>query len=199
LNRSAHSSRFNSTVKVDRGERRAIHLEGFAAFETGETHKVLVLDLSYDGCGLQSAVELKVGQRISLAVLQKGAIEAEVRWYSDGKAGVVFKPETPSPTGRRARRSERIVLNAEVLMRRLGKSRYRVRVFDVSPEGCRVELVERPRLDERLMIKFEGLDAMEAQACWVEGSCAGLRFENPIHPAVFELMLQRWSSLSKSS
>jgi hypothetical protein len=68
---------------------------------------------------------------------------------------------------------------------------YGVRVVDLSPEGCKVELVERPRGGERMTIKFEGLEAMDAEVCWVDGFQAGLRFERPIHRAVFELLMTR--------
>ena len=42
-----------------------------------------------------------------------------------------------------------------------------------------------------MTIKFEGLEAMDAEVCWVQGFQAGLRFERPIHPAVFDLLLAR--------
>jgi hypothetical protein len=41
------------------------------------------------------------------------------------------------------------------------------------------------------MIKFEGFEVLDAQVCWVEGFVAGLRFEKPFHPAVFDLLLAR--------
>ena len=62
---------------------------------------------------------------------------------------------------------------------------------DASPHGCRVEFVERPALAERAWIKFEGLDALEATVCWVKGFSAGVRFEKPIHPAVFDGLMAR--------
>ncbi len=183
-----------SKIKIERGERRPVSMSGHAALEDGQTAEVLVLDLSYEGCGLQIAVPLAVGETITLSVLKRGAIKAEVRWYANGKAGVVFKPEVSPAEQHRARKSRRVALEAEVLMRRLGRAKYRLRVFDISPEGCKVELVERPKIGEHLFIKFEGLEVLEAEVCWVEKSYAGLRFQNAIHPAVFDLMLQRISS-----
>lgn len=166
-------------------------MSGYVALEDGTTAEILVLDLSYEGCGIETPVALKPGQTIKLSVLRLGAIDAKVRWCSAGKAGLVFEPEVSGTKQQHERKTERVPLSAEVSVRRLGKDKYRVCVFDVSPEGCKVELVERPRIGDHLFIKFAGLEGLEAQVCWLEGSHAGLRFETPIHSAVFELMLQR--------
>jgi len=84
-----------------------------------------------------------------------------------------------------------IALAAEVCLRRIGKSTFRVTMTDVSPEGCKVQLVERPAKDERVLVKFEGLEVLEAAVCWVDGFTAGLSFEKPMHPAVFDLLIER--------
>ena len=44
---------------------------------------------------------------------------------------------------------------------------------------------------ERVLIKFEGLEVLDAEVCWVDGYTAGLRFERSMHPAVFELLVER--------
>lgn len=90
-----------------------------------------------------------------------------------------------------ARRSERRSLDAIVSLRRPGQLHYRVRVHDASLHGCRVEFVERPTVDEKLWVKFDGLQPLEGEVCWVQGFIAGVNFVQPIHPAVFELLLQR--------
>jgi hypothetical protein len=87
------------------------------------------------------------------------------------------------------RRSDRVPLNAFVSLRRSGQLNYRVRVFDASLHGCRVEFVERPKLEEQLWVKFDGLQPLEAEVCWVEGFSAGLNFLQPIHPAVFASLI----------
>ena len=93
--------------------------------------------------------------------------------------------------GERPRTSARVSLRAEVQIRRTGTHSYLVDVHDVSPEGCKVELVERPRLDETVWIKFDGMDAMESQVCWVDGFIAGVEFTRPIYPAVFQMLVSR--------
>lgn len=59
--------------------------------------------------------------------------------------------------------------------------------------GCKVELVERPRRGEVVWLKFEGLDALEAVVCWVDGFVAGVEFRREMHPAVCEHLLRKLS------
>jgi hypothetical protein len=87
------------------------------------------------------------------------------------------------------RRSERVALNANVSLRRSGQLNYRVRVYDASLHGCRVEFVERPQVDEQLWVKFDGLQPLESEVCWVDGFIAGVNFLQPIHPAVFDRLI----------
>jgi hypothetical protein len=101
------------------------------------------------------------------------------------------KSSRPAPGSDDKRQIERLSVDAEVALRRTGQHRYRVRVHDASPNGCRIEFVERPKIEERVWIKFEGLESIEGKVCWVEGHVAGIEFNPPIHPAVFELLVPR--------
>ena len=95
---------------------------------------------------------------------------------------------SPQP---RQRKSARVPLQADVQLRRSGQHHYVVNVFDISLEGCKLEFVERPRLDETVWVKFEGYDAIQSTVCWVEGHTVGVEFERPIHPSIFEMMIER--------
>lgn len=176
---------------VKRRERRSVSMRGYIALENGTTAEAYLLDLSYEGCGIETTVELTPGQEIKLSVLRRGAINAVVRWSSDRKAGLVFKSDKAAKKQQQPRVTARSSVAAEVMLRRLGKINYRVRLFDLSPEGCKVELIERPREGEHVMLKFEGFEVMDAEVCWVDDFIAGLRFEKPFHPAVFELLIER--------
>ena len=99
----------------------------------------------------------------------------------------------PSRTPR-PRKSARVGLSAEVILRRTGHGSYRVKIFDVSLHGCKAEFVERPELDERVWVKFDDLQSLEAMVCWIRGFEVGLEFERPIHPAVFEMLVSRLNS-----
>ena len=100
-------------------------------------------------------------------------------------------PSGFTPQGFTGRRSERVAVNAEVALRRSGQLNYRVRVFDASLHGCRLEFVERPQLEERVWVKFDRLDAIEGIVCWVDGFCAGVEFPKPMHQAVFDSLAAR--------
>jgi hypothetical protein len=179
------------TGPVARRERRPVSLRSFVVREDGSSAEALLLDLSYDGCGIETPAALRTGEAVKLSVLRRGAMDATVRWCREGKAGLVFETRKPAAAHPRKRRSERVATTAEVALRRLGKNGYRVDVTDLSREGCKVGLVEKPRMQEHLLVKFEGLEVLEAEVCWIEGHTAGLRFERAIHPAVFRLLVDR--------
>jgi hypothetical protein len=178
-------------VIPERQERRAVSMQAFIVRADNSTSEVALLDLSYEGCGIATSAPLQSGERIKVSVMQRGVIDAQVRWCRDDKAGLVFTSDHFTSQDKRARISARFGITADVSLRRLGMANYGVRVVDLSPEGCKVELVERPRGGERMVIKFAGLEALDAEVCWVEGFQAGLRFERAIHGAVFELLLAR--------
>jgi hypothetical protein len=55
---------------------------------SGQSLSTRVLDLSLDGCKLEA--ELRVGERIELAIARLGAFRAVVRWSASGKSGARF-------------------------------------------------------------------------------------------------------------
>ena len=178
-------------MPVERSERRQVSLHALAIRQDGSTADILLLDLSYEGCGIETPVEFQAGEAIKLSVLHRGVIDARVRWCEKGRAGLTFEPEKDAPREQQPRQNERISITADVSLRRLGQNSYRVKVNDLSPDGCKVDLVERPRIKEHMLVKFEGLEVLDAEVCWIDGYVAGLRFERPMHPAVFDLLLQR--------
>jgi len=182
---------------IDRRERRLVSLSAFVVREDGSTIEALILDLSYDGCGIETPAQFRPDEAVKLSVLRRGAIESRVRWCRNGRAGLIFEPEQPSEKKHWPRRSERIATSAEVSLRRLGQSGRRVRVTDLSPEGCKVRLPHQARVGEHLLIKFEGLELLESEVCWAEGFDAGLRFERPFHPAVFALVAERLKAIEE--
>jgi hypothetical protein len=92
------------------------------------------------------------------------------------------------------RRTGRVTLRADVDFRRSGTHKYRVNILDFSPTGCRIELPERVTPDEIIWISLPGIEALEGRVRWVDEWTAGVEFERPIHPAVFEMMTARMTS-----
>jgi hypothetical protein len=89
------------------------------------------------------------------------------------------------------RRAERIQLRADIDFRRAGENRWRVNILDFSPEGCRVELPVRVNLKDTIWISLPGLEALQGQICWVKDWVAGVEFNRPLHPAVFDMVQDR--------
>jgi len=89
------------------------------------------------------------------------------------------------------RKSERVPIKAMVKLRRRGHHNFTVKVYDLSPEGCKLEFLERPELEETVWVKFEGLELLQAKVCWLENLCVGVEFERPLHSAVFGTLAQR--------
>ena len=163
---------------------------GYIILETGFRHIVELFDLNYGGCGIRTPIALTPGERVKLTVHDRGSIPAEVRWCKDGRAGLDFSP-SEQPREPVARKEPRIALKAEAILRARSRPSYRVAVQDLSAQGCQIEFVERPSEGDKLSIKFFVLDALEATVCWIERTAAGLTFTQPIHPAVFDLLLER--------
>jgi hypothetical protein len=180
---------------IARRERRPVAMRAYAKRADGSSVEVFLLDLSYEGCGIETPVALSAGEEIQLAVLRQGLIGARVCWCVGRKAGLIFTDDTPPEEGQAEQpRQERAPYRGEALLRRLGAMYYQVQVFDLSHDGCKIELVETPRVGEHVLVKFDHLEALDAEVCWIERKTAGLNFTKSIHPAVFDLLMERLDS-----
>jgi hypothetical protein len=168
--------------------RRLVELSAYLIREDQSIVDVKVMDLSYDGCSVRTLFPLACGEKVNLSVLGRGAVKAVVRWYDSRKAGLFFPPE-PRVRKHSPRKAERISVEAEISLRRSGRIAYRVDLFDLTRFGCSCEFIERPAIGERLWVRFDRLESLEAVTCWVEESRVGLKFENSVHPAVFDMLL----------
>src|SRR5215216_6196029 len=61
-----------TSLPLERRERRPVSMSGFAVLPGGLTHEILLLDLSYEGCGIETPVPLEAGQKIKISVLRRG-------------------------------------------------------------------------------------------------------------------------------
>lgn len=169
--------------------RRSVALPGYASLEDGSRFEITVVDLSYDGCRIESPIGLLAGTRLELSVLRLGTLTAYVRWYANGCAGLCFnaaplREEKP-------RKHERIHLTATIGLRRVGRQQYQSTILNLTPAGCSAEFVETPREGETIWAKFEGLEALEGTVRWVDGFRGGIEFARDIYPAVFDLLVAR--------
>jgi PilZ domain-containing protein len=179
---------------LERLVRRPVSLAANATRLDGTVVELTLTDLSYDGCGVDCAAGLVGGEKLRLAVNRRGSIAATVRWAGGGRAGLAFDAPAGGGGGQDSavpRGHQRVDVQAEVTLRRAGKVAFRVRLFDLSPAGCKAEFVDRPELGELVRIKFDAMESLEGTICWVAGSKAGIRFVRPIYSAVFSLLVER--------
>lgn len=190
----ASSSEADETILQlpERDERRAVELSAYVIRPNKKIVDVKVVDLSYDGCAVRTFEPLTPGEKVKLSVLGRGAVNAVVKWYKSRKAGLRFEADVTAKT-HWPRKAERVQVQGEVFLRRSGGVGYRVPAMDVTRFGCKCEFVDRPAIYERLWVKLEGLESIEAIVCWVEESRLGLMFKAPLHPAVFDMLLVRMS------
>lgn len=174
-----------------RDPRREVVLPGFILLEDNRTFPITVLDLSYDGCKVETSLSLQPGERLRFSALKLGSLTATVRWSDGTQAGLCFKEPPAPPPQRQLRKYQRLAACGLVGLRRSGRQNYETRLSDLSPKGLRIEFLERPRKGEQVWVKLPGLDSLEAQVRWVEGQHSGIEFVRPVHPAVFDLLLAR--------
>jgi hypothetical protein len=178
----------------DRAPRRKVSFDGFGVLEDRTTFALSVVELSYDGCRIKTDIGLFPGLKFKVSLLGfGGAVDAEVRWHKDGHAGVIFCREDEQHREWIARAHDRFAVSAQLSLRRLGRKAYEGALLDLTPRGCKVEFVERPKEGEIMWAKFDALDAIEATVRWVDGFHGGLEFVRPIHPAIFDSLLARLS------
>lgn len=176
-----------------RGPRRTVGLDAHLHRGTGVIVPITIRDLSYSGCKVATPEPLIDGETMALSVPGRGRINVTVRWFDGAEAGLEFEPE-PKPRNAEAeikRIGERLLARAEVTVRKPGGPMWTADVADISPQGCRIGWVAKPREGDGMWIKFDGLEALDARVCWVEGRMAGLQFVRPFHPAVFDLLVAR--------
>jgi hypothetical protein len=106
-------------------------------------------------------------------------------------AVIVRQEPVPRPEGCR-RRSCRRHVEHEIGVKKLGGFGFQLPTLDVSPEGCRVELVEMVDAGERVIVRLPALEPLGAEVAWVQGANAGLHFQRALHSAVFDQLMDRF-------
>jgi hypothetical protein len=59
----------------------------------GNVVPVTVVDISREGCRLETEATLKIGETVQIDVPKYGTFDAQVRWALGNEAGVVFNDE----------------------------------------------------------------------------------------------------------
>ena len=122
-------------------------------------------------------------------------VPAIVQAYLDGpsRPEPATEPERPRVEGGERRRCDRTAISSEVTVRRIGGFNFQVPLSNVSPSGCKVELVEEGAVGDSVIARFPRLEPLGSKICWTNGRTTGVEFLSPIHPAVFDLLVTRLS------
>jgi hypothetical protein len=75
---------------IPRNERVAININAIAQRSDDTKVSVRLVNMSFKGCEMTAVDPFEVGERVRIQIDRQGFIEAEVRWSSDGRAGVEF-------------------------------------------------------------------------------------------------------------
>ena len=89
------------------------------------------------------------------------------------------------------RQSARAPVQCDIDFKRAGDARYRVELFDLSVHGCCLSPPVRLEQGDRLSLRLPQLAAMPAKVAWADGWMAGVRFDHPFHPAVYDHVARR--------
>ena len=75
---------------IKRAPRVDTHIDAALTDSDGSRMEVIVLDISREGCRLETDGTLKIGEKIELHVPRYGTYPAQVRWAVGNEAGAVF-------------------------------------------------------------------------------------------------------------
>lgn len=97
------------------------------------------------------------------------------------------------PSGTEARNEDRISVWLEsATLRERGCSAAPVVVHDLSKHGFRTEWPYLLRNGDMVWLKLPGFEAMESIVAWNSNFQVGCRFQTPLHPAVFDRIVQAY-------
>ncbi|MBU6265926.1 MAG: PilZ domain-containing protein [Sphingomonadales bacterium] len=69
---------------------------------------------------------------------------------------------------------------------RQGSKRVSLMLHNLTPRGARVEGLESMQVGDMAMVQLPTLAPKAARVVWTRGDSAGIEFERPLHPDVFE-------------
>ena len=160
----------------------------------GRIIDVTITELFANGCIVETPEDLQPDENVQLSILGSAAEQACVASSKDGLAELRFERSDSAGSTRQARP----VLRG---CRWLAKFHFRRASQSLLPTsrcstrrtwGAAASIsISVHWIGERLWVKFDGVDWLEAEVCWIAGPKVGLSFARPIHPAVFNLMVKR--------
>jgi hypothetical protein len=94
----------------------------------------------------------------------------------------------PKKPGRKA---ERLPVELGAGLRQRGAGGITVQILDLSTHGFRASTHLELQIGTDVWLKLPGLESLHAKVAWMEGFLVGCAFEQPLHPAVLQMVLRK--------
>lgn len=75
---------------IKRAARVDTRIETFLTDSDGNRIPVVVIDISRDGCRMETSAMLRISEKVQLEVPKYGTFAAQIRWALGNEAGAVF-------------------------------------------------------------------------------------------------------------
>jgi hypothetical protein len=75
--------------------------------------------------------------------------------------------------------------------RERGRSAAQVVILNLSSNGCKVALGDHSRISAQAWMRLPSLASRFAEVIWQREQEVGLEFEEPLHPAVASMLIER--------
>ena len=82
------------TETAKRRERHPVEIDAVMHRTDGSKAPVKLTNFSDQGCRSDSDEELRIGERVAIAIPRMGQMKAQVRWIESGSAGARFVAES---------------------------------------------------------------------------------------------------------
>jgi hypothetical protein len=105
----------------------------------------------------------------------------------------------PAQSHEERRRVLRLALRLNATMRDGTRSRVKVRVIDMSVQGCRIECSATIEDDSWVWLSIAGLENQFCRVAWHCQEFIGLEFEKPLSDAVFDRLLAEQGQLPETA
>jgi PilZ domain-containing protein len=79
---------------AQRRERHPVEIDAVLHRTDGSKAPVKLTNFSDQGCRIESDQELRIGERVAIAIPRMGQMKAQVRWIATGSAGARFVAES---------------------------------------------------------------------------------------------------------
>lgn len=78
---------------IGRKDRHPVEVDAVVHRDDGTKAKVRLVNFSSEGCRIEAASDLRIGERVRIAIPRMGQMSAQVRWALLGSAGAKFLTE----------------------------------------------------------------------------------------------------------